>query len=352
MHDVPTLEKGVTINCDFARFKVKKLLGKGGFGAVYLVEETVGHKLYAVKTELLLSKHEKFVPKLQWEETILLTIQDLKNENYKKHFIKVVDRGTLPNVRFMLMTLVGKSLQDLKKARRRYCFSENTCWRIAIQTLEALEAFHVAGFVHRDIKPANYTIGGPGQEDIIFMIDFGLVRCYTKKKFSISVKDSPNFAGTIKYCSRSSHHSVYQFPKDDLECWIMTILDLHHPDALYWGRAFDIEEIKECKNELFTGHEPDEIFDELVPSEYRKIVHAIGNLTPHDLLKIPNDYMKNKINMVPFFKALENMSESYGFSNTKPFDWQKELSKRNKMLSTDFLKGKSTGRQKLHNKVL
>uniref|UniRef100_A0A0N5BWL3 non-specific serine/threonine protein kinase n=1 Tax=Strongyloides papillosus TaxID=174720 RepID=A0A0N5BWL3_STREA len=106
MPNVPTLDKNRTIECDFCKFKVIKLLGLGGFGAVYLVEEINKKSKYAVKTELM-------------------------------H---------------------GKKRFDVKS--KDQCFSDNTSWKIAEQTLEALEAFHSAGFVHRDIKPHNYTIGG------------------------------------------------------------------------------------------------------------------------------------------------------------------------------------------------
>ncbi|CEF62021.1 Protein kinase domain and Serine/threonine-/dual specificity protein kinase, catalytic domain and Protein kinase-like domain-containing protein [Strongyloides ratti] len=348
MPNVPSLELNKSINCDFARFKVIKLLGKGGFGAVYLVVETTTKKKYAVKTELIPQNDAKFEPRLQWEETILLEIQALQDVNQKKHFIKVVDRGVVTPLRFLLMTLVGKSLKDLIKASDEQRFSNNTSWRVAGQTLEAIEAFHNAGFVHRNIKPHNFTIGAAGQEDIIFMLDFGLVRCYTGKKFTNGIKDSPKFAGTIKYCSRSSHLSVFQYPKDDLESWIMTVMEFHDHEALFWGKESNIKEIKNLKNDLFISKEPKHIFSEFVPIGYKKLVTYIGDLTPSNLMKNPSENMKMKINLAPITQILTEIGIQYNYSNTTPFDWQINNAKSNSSISIirTHLKKKKHQKQK------
>uniref|UniRef100_A0A0N4Z0Q0 non-specific serine/threonine protein kinase n=1 Tax=Parastrongyloides trichosuri TaxID=131310 RepID=A0A0N4Z0Q0_PARTI len=321
--DVPVLETNYIIDCDFARFKVKKLLGQGGFGSVYLVEECVSHKKYAVKTEIIPGPNDTFQPLLPWEETILLAIQELPKENYKKHFVKIADRGIIPPLRFMIMTLVGKSLYDIKDLRPLQCFTENTCWRIAIQTLEAFEAFQEAGFVHRDIKPQNYTIGSSGQEDVIFMLDFGLVRCYTGKKYPTAGEDKPNFAGTVRYCSRSSHYNVYQFPKDDLESWVLSLLELHDNEAIFWRCIDKRSEVGIMKNDLFLGQEPSKIFNYYVPPLYKKLVKAVGDLTPANNMTSPTPAMQKKVNLVPIYDILNEIGKTYKYSNSKVFDWQK-----------------------------
>uniref|UniRef100_A0A0N5BKB0 non-specific serine/threonine protein kinase n=1 Tax=Strongyloides papillosus TaxID=174720 RepID=A0A0N5BKB0_STREA len=324
MPAIPHLKKNRTLNCDFCQFRVLRLLGQGGFGAVYLVEEVNTKGKYAVKTELIPGKHDKFQPRLLWEETILLEIQALQDENQKKHFIKIVDRGTFPPLRYMLMTLVGKSLYDLQVQQKNRRFSDNTCWRIAEQTLEALEAFHNAGFVHRDIKPQNYTIGGEGREDIIYLLDFGLVRCYTGKQFTHGLIDRPNFAGTIKYCSRSAHLSVFQYPKDDFESWVISIMNFHNQGSIFWSRETDLIEIKHMKMDLFAGKEPYRIFRKLVPSDYKSLVRMVGDLTPPHLIKKPNDIMRGKVPFTPFYEKLKEIQKNCRFSNDKPFDWQKK----------------------------
>uniref|UniRef100_A0A0N5BWL4 Plus3 domain-containing protein n=1 Tax=Strongyloides papillosus TaxID=174720 RepID=A0A0N5BWL4_STREA len=78
------------------------------------------------------------------------------------------------------------------------------------------------------------------------MVHFGLTRCYKGKKF-VHVSLLSN--------------SVFQYPKNDLESWIITVM-----------KQTKIDENRVMKGELFISKEPDYIFDEFIPPEYRKIV--------------------------------------------------------------------------------
>ncbi|KAI1696120.1 MATH domain-containing protein [Ditylenchus destructor] len=76
-----------------------------------------------------------------------------------KHFCRIEDKGRFGTFNYVVMTLVGKSLQDLRKGTPQQHFSMGTAIGCGIQTLEALEDLHGIGYLHRDIKPGNYTIG-------------------------------------------------------------------------------------------------------------------------------------------------------------------------------------------------
>jgi serine/threonine protein kinase len=79
---------------------------------------------------------------------------------------------------FIVMTLLGESLADIKRKRPDRVFrsvkskfpvhpsspqisicSLNTGLYCAIQCLTGIELLHKLGFVHRDIKPANFVVG-------------------------------------------------------------------------------------------------------------------------------------------------------------------------------------------------
>uniref|UniRef100_A0A0N5A7B4 non-specific serine/threonine protein kinase n=1 Tax=Parastrongyloides trichosuri TaxID=131310 RepID=A0A0N5A7B4_PARTI len=317
---LPQFEQGKLIEADFAVFKVIKLLGQGGFGAVYMVEEMASKTRYALKTELGVKEGEKRIPCLPWEETILLKIQEFPDENKKKHFIKIVDRTKGPNYNVLIMTLVGKSLNDLKKiSPLGDRLSANTCWRIAVQTLEALECFHEAGFVHKDIKPHNYTIGVNHQDDVIFLLDFGLARCYTGIKYKDAIRDSNRFAGTFRYCPRAAHAELFQFPKDDLESWIFSFFELMDPESLVWKRTENKEKMFKKKCYFLTGREGNDIY-ELIPIEYKPILKAVGDLTPELVEQDIKNYRKVPYTM--FYNMLNELGKACRFTHTEPMDWQ------------------------------
>lgn len=60
---------------------------------------------------------------------------------------------------YLVMEIVGKSLNDLKQSRPDKVLSLGTAIFASIQCLEAVEDLHTLHFIHRDLKPANYAIG-------------------------------------------------------------------------------------------------------------------------------------------------------------------------------------------------
>ncbi len=72
-------------------------------------------------------------------------------------------------------------------------------------------------FIHRDIKPNNFCIGINGNEDTIYLIDFGLSKKFMEGKTHIKFKQKRVLIGTTRYASINAHYYHEQSRRDDLE---------------------------------------------------------------------------------------------------------------------------------------
>jgi tau tubulin kinase len=103
------------------------------------------------------------------------------------------------------MSLVGKSLHDMRKARPSEHFTMGTAIGTAIQTLEAIEELHSIGYLHRDIKPGNYSTGQAeqrGELRKIYILDFGMCRRYIKPDGVMRrPRTAAAFRGTPRYAA-------------------------------------------------------------------------------------------------------------------------------------------------------
>ena len=76
------------------------------------------------------------------------------------------------------MDMLGPSIEDLFQTCKR-SFDLKTVLLIAIQMIQRIEKVHEERIIHRDIKPDNLLIGGTElTKDSVYIIDFGLAKCY------------------------------------------------------------------------------------------------------------------------------------------------------------------------------
>ncbi|KJH51979.1 hypothetical protein DICVIV_01870 [Dictyocaulus viviparus] len=192
-------------------YKVIKKLGEGAFGAVYAVEDTMGRKA-ALKAE---SVNEK-VPLLRLE---LIVMQRLKARN-AVHMADLIDKGRFEHFNYIVMKLLGKSLQEAKKTGPNQHMSLGPAIGCSIQCLEALEELHWAGFLHRDVKPGNFAIGRAETGDIrrLYILDFGMCRKYVdNNNVMLQPRKKAPFRGTPRYAPIASHNGKEHCRRDDIE---------------------------------------------------------------------------------------------------------------------------------------
>lgn len=56
---------------------------------------------------------------------------------------------------YVVMTLQGRNLAELRRSQPRQAFSTSTLLQLAVQLLDAIESIHAVGFLHRDVKPVS-----------------------------------------------------------------------------------------------------------------------------------------------------------------------------------------------------
>ncbi|KAF8363009.1 hypothetical protein PRIPAC_89932 [Pristionchus pacificus] len=235
---------------EIGKFAVVKKLGEGGFGAVYMVKDEENEELHALKVESMTEP-------LQMLKLEVVVLMELNRTERPRHFCEIFGKGQKHNFNYLVMTLVGKSLQDLRTAAPLRRFSMGTALSVGQQCLEAIMDLHQIGYLHRDIKPANYTVGRRiiAEERKVYMLDFGMARKYIKDDGTLrNPRKLAGFRGTVKYAPIACHIQREQCRKDDIESWLYMVVELVR-GHLPWRNIPDPKDVgqkkKDCRKEKY-----------------------------------------------------------------------------------------------------
>lgn len=149
------------------RYRVLRLIGKGGMGSVYEVEHRELGKRFVLKALLReLARREDLVQRLRNEWRALGRLEH-------PNIVTVTDAGTSSNgVPFYVMErLQGETLSERMRRVGRLGIAEATA--ITASILDGLSAAHAIGIVHRDIKPSNVILMAGDHPKIL---DFGVAK--------------------------------------------------------------------------------------------------------------------------------------------------------------------------------
>lgn len=153
------------------KYRLSKLIGKGGFGDVYLAEDTHLHRKVALKTPRI-----ERTPPASADDSVERRLEALLDEarNAAKlerieGVIPIYDAGRIGDVGYIVTPFVeGGSLADLMKRGR---LPLGQALRIFSNVCDVVERAHAAGWTHRDLKPSNILVDDDGKT---FLTDFGL----------------------------------------------------------------------------------------------------------------------------------------------------------------------------------
>ena len=180
------LEPGTLLN---ERYRVRRIIGGGGFGTVYLVEDTV------VREDMVL---KVLSPQLSLDANMIRRfVQELRLTRRISHpnVIRIYDLIDLGGAQAISMEhFEGRDLGSLM--RQEGPLPVDRAMRLVEQVLDGLDAAHATGIVHRDIKPANILVG---EGDFVKIVDFGLAMVAQSTRSRLT--QSGILVGTPEYIS-------------------------------------------------------------------------------------------------------------------------------------------------------
>jgi len=175
-------------------YKILRLIGAGGMGTVYDVEDTTIGKRYVLKT---------LHPKLGAREDLARRIQNEARTLARLHhpnIVEVITAGVTADALklpyYLMERLSGQSLRVVLEKKGRLDLPH--AYHIGIDLLDALDHAHDKGVIHRDVKPDNIflhrTMSGV---TITKLLDFGIVSMLDTS----SGETAGRFLGTLRYAA-------------------------------------------------------------------------------------------------------------------------------------------------------
>jgi serine/threonine protein kinase len=156
------------------KYRIVRLLGEGGMGAVYEARHLGTGRRVAVKVivgDALEKSDDDVVARFQREARAAGAIES-------QHIAQVLDTGVDPAGGFPYIVIEYLEGEDLSKTVARLGpLPPGVALRIASQACAGLHKAHLSKVVHRDIKPANlYLVRQDGNEVVVKLLDFGIAK--------------------------------------------------------------------------------------------------------------------------------------------------------------------------------
>ena len=171
------------------KYKLLRLLGDGGMGAVYEAQHLALGTHIAIKV-----LHPELTRKAGLIERFLQEAR-VSAQIRSPHVVQVTDfaQSQPTGTAYLVMELLqGEPLSSVVRRERK--LSVPIATEYTLQILQALEAAHALDVIHRDLKPDNVFVTFEGGKSVIKLIDFGIAKL---KRASAPGTKNLTVAGTL-----------------------------------------------------------------------------------------------------------------------------------------------------------
>jgi serine/threonine-protein kinase len=176
------------------RYRLLRMIGEGGMGAVFEAEAAPSGARVAVK---LIKPAYAASP-----EVNARFLQEVRVATSIGHpnIVRVLDAGTdAAGPYIVLELLVGETLCDVLERRT---LGPREALGVMAATIAALGAAHAVGVVHRDIKPENiFLLGGADRCTGVKLLDFGISKILSMQSAGGGLTRAGMAVGTPDYMS-------------------------------------------------------------------------------------------------------------------------------------------------------
>jgi eukaryotic-like serine/threonine-protein kinase len=245
-------------------FELKKELGRGGMGAVYLAERADGEFRQKVAVKLIKRGMDTdfIVKRFRHERQILAALNH-------PHIANLVDGGTsadgLPY--FVMEYVEGEPLYGYCDGRKLGTAERLRLFR---RICEAVEAAHELKVVHRDLKPSNILVKADGTPKLL---DFGIAK----------ILDSDLASATLEPTATAMRLMTPEYASPEQVCG--------EPIS----PASDIYSLGVLLYELLTGHRPYRLRN--------RALHEIHRAVCEEMPSVPSESLTSEDNLVPAGEA-------------------------------------------------
>lgn len=177
------------------RFEYLYIIGKGGFGKVWKVQDKKTSKIYALKEIQKLKVIDKH------NETSILYERELLSHLSHPFIINMHFSFQDHNSLYLIIDYLSGGDLRYNISRHKRTFTEKQAQFFIACIITSLQYIHSAGIIHRDIKPENLILDSNGY---VRVTDFGVARVHSNN-------NAHETSGTPGYMApeviRGMHHS-------------------------------------------------------------------------------------------------------------------------------------------------